>query len=96
MKKDEWILTKELGRLRKYGYKLQAERVRENISYNIIFEETKRILEPNCTIEEIMSIINVLEKCLEMLIEYNKRKENERTKEETNSMDGNSNSNNYG
>lgn len=70
MKKDEWILTKELGRLRKHGFFLQAERIKENESYNIVFQNNKGILEPNCSIEEVLGITNSLDICLEMLYKY--------------------------
>ena len=74
MKKDEWILSKELGRLRKYGYKLKAKRVKKNEIYDIVFENSGKILEPYCSIEEILGIVNSMEICLNMIIEYNKGK----------------------
>ena len=68
MKKDEWALSKELGRLRKYGLNLNAKRIKENESYNIVFENSGKILEPSCSVEEIMGITNVLEWFIEGLI----------------------------
>ena len=62
MKKDEWTLSKELGRLRKYGINLNAERVEENECYNIVFEKSRKILEQSCTVQEILGITNTLEK----------------------------------
>ena len=64
MKNDEWILTKELGRLRSLGFYLQAERIKENERYNIVFEKSREILEPNCSIEEVLGIANALDICL--------------------------------
>ena len=81
MKKDEWELTKELGKLRKYGFMLQAKRVNENeknYRYNIIYEKSKKILEPECSVEEIIGIINVVEQCLERIKKYNEEKEYEK------------------
>ena len=75
MKKDEWTLTKELGKLRQYGFLLQAERVdetKENDRYNIIFQYSREILEPSCSIEEVIGISNSLNRCLEKLVNYNK------------------------
>lgn len=75
MKKDEWKLTKELGQLRKYGFLLQVKRVDEtkpNDKYNIIFQHSNEILEPNCSIEEVIGISNSLKICFEKLIKYNK------------------------
>ena len=78
MKKDEWKLTKELGRLRKYGFLLQAKRCTEddpyNFKYDIIFANSKNVLEPYCSLEEVMGIINSIETCLDMIIDYNKTK----------------------
>lgn len=79
MKKDEWTLSKELGRLRKYGINLNAERVEENECYNIVFEKSRKILEPSCTVQEILGITNVLEWYIEYVIAYNKRMKNEGT-----------------
>lgn len=79
MKKDEWTLSKELGRLRKYGINLNAERVKENECYNIVFEKSRKILEPSCTVQEILGITNVLEWYIEYVIAYNKRMKNEGT-----------------
>ena len=73
MKKDEWILSKELGRLRKYGLKLNAVRIKENEIYNIVFEESRKVFEPSCTVEEIIGITNALEQFSEMLIEKRRR-----------------------
>lgn len=64
MKNDEWILTKELGRLRKLGFYLQVERIKENETYNIVFEKSREILEPSCSIEEVLGITNALDICL--------------------------------
>ena len=79
MKKDEWKLTKELGRLRKYGFLLQARRCSENYPYNykydIIFANSKNVLEPYCSLEEVMGIINSIETCFDMIIDYNKKSE---------------------
>lgn len=75
MKKDEWLLTKELGILRKYGFSLQAERVdkkKKNEKYNIVFQNSREILEPNCSIEEVLGITNSLRTCFEKLKKYNK------------------------
>lgn len=75
MKHDEWALTKELGVLRQYGFLLQAERVdktKKNERYNIIFQESKEILEPNCSIEEVLGITNSLKTCFNKIIEYNR------------------------
>lgn len=77
MKKDEWILSKELGRLRKLGFYLQAERIIENERYNVVFEKSREILEPNCSIEEILAIANSLDICLRKLYEYQGVKINE-------------------
>ena len=77
MKHDEWILTKEMKVLRNYGFRLQAERTikeEKNNRYNIVFENTKEILEPNCSIEEVMGIINSLKTCFDKIIEYNKKR----------------------
>ncbi len=77
MKHDEWILTKEMKVLRNYGFRLQAERTikdTKNHRYNIVFENTKEILEPNCSIEEVMGIINSLKTCFDKIIEYNKKR----------------------
>ena len=66
MKNDEWILTKELGRLRKYGFCMQAERVdkeKANDRYNIVLEQSRNVIEPYCSIEEIIGIVNALETC---------------------------------
>ena len=68
MKKDEWALSKELGRLRKYGLNLNAERIKENEIYNIVFEKSRKVLEPSCSIEEILGITNVLEWYIENVI----------------------------
>lgn len=75
MKQDEWALTKELGELRKYGFNLQAERVDKEIKnyrYNIVFQESREILENYCTIEEIIGIKSALMICLGKIKEYNK------------------------
>lgn len=74
MKKDEWTLSKELGRLRKYGLNLNAVRIKENEIYNIVFEESRKVFEPSCTVEEIIGITNALEQFSEMLIEKRRRK----------------------
>lgn len=68
MKKDEWALSKELGRLRKYGLNLNAERIKENEIYNIVFEKSRKVLEPSCSIEEILGITNVLEWYIENVL----------------------------
>ena len=70
MKHDEWALTKELGTLRKYGLCLQAERSNKEIKndkYNIVFQNSQKIVEYYCSIEEIIAIKSVLEMCLERL-----------------------------
>lgn len=75
MKHDEWTLTKELGRLREYGFCLQAERVEKekaNERYNIVFEKSREILEPYCSIEEVIGITNSLETCFEKIKDFNK------------------------
>lgn len=68
MRKDEYTLTKELRRLTKYGLLLQAKRISydetEGYKYNILFTEDKRILEPECSVSEVMGIINSLDVCL--------------------------------
>ena len=77
MKKDEWKLTKELGRLRILGFYLQAERIIENERYNIVFEKSREILEPNCTVEEVLGIANSLDICIRKLYAYQGVKLNE-------------------
>ncbi len=70
MKHDEWALTKELGALRKYGLNLQAERTnkeKKNDRYNIVFQESREIVEFNSTIEEIIGIITALEICIKKI-----------------------------
>lgn len=72
MKHDEWALTKELGNLRKYGLYLQAERSekeKKNDKYNIVFQNSRKIVEYYCSIEEIVAISSVLEVCLSSLYE---------------------------
>jgi len=74
MKNDEWMLTKELGKLRQYGFCLQAERVdksKQNDRYNIVFEKSRLVLEPYCSIEEVLGISNSLNRCFGMLKERN-------------------------
>ena len=76
MKNDEWILTKELGRLRKYGFCMQAERVdkeKANDRYNIVLEQSRNVIEPYCSIEEIIGIVNALETCFEMIKQYKRK-----------------------
>lgn len=68
MKKDEWILSKELGRLRKYGIYLNAKRIKENESYDIVFEKSKKVFEPSCSVSEVIGITNALEQYSEFLI----------------------------
>lgn len=70
MKKDEWALTQELGRLRKLGFCLQAERIIKNERYNIVFEKSREILEPNCSVEEVIGIANSLEICIRKVYAY--------------------------
>ena len=74
MKKDEWILSKELGRIRKYGIHFQAQRANETqaenqaeLRYDIVTEKTREVIVPYCTIEEIMSVTLALEKVMERL-----------------------------
>lgn len=78
MKNDEWKLTKELERLRKFGFLLQARRCSEmdpcNYKYDIVFANSQTVLEPYCSLEEVMGIINSLETCLNMIIAYNEKK----------------------
>ena len=77
MKDDEWRLTQELKRLRKYGFCLQAKRcseVTQDYRYDIIFANSKTILEPYCSLEEVLGIINSVETCLNMIIKYNREK----------------------
>ena len=78
MKNDEWKLTKELGRLRKFGFLLQARRCSGmdpcNYKYDIVFANSQMILEPYCSLEEVMGIINSIETCLNMIIDYNEKK----------------------
>ena len=68
MRKDEYTLTKELRILSKYGLLLQAKRISydetDGYKYNILFTEDKRILEPECSVSEVMGIINSLDVCL--------------------------------
>ena len=74
MKHDEWALTKELGILRQYGFCLQAERSDKQIPnerYNIVFEKSRKILEPYCSIEEVLGITNSLNRCFGLLKERN-------------------------
>lgn len=73
MKKDEWVLSKELGRLRKYGLNLNAKRIKENESYDIVFENSKKVLEPSCSVNEILGIINVLDWYINKCIEYKRK-----------------------
>jgi hypothetical protein len=73
MKKDEWILSKELGRLRKYGIYLNAKRIKENESYDIVFEKSRKVFEPSCSISEVLGITNALEQYSEFLILKNKK-----------------------
>ena len=65
---DEWALTNELRRLNKYGFLLRAKRTFEGVIgiYDIIFVNSQNILEPNCSIEEVVGITNSLETCLEI------------------------------
>lgn len=70
MKNDEWKLTKELGKLRKYKINLQARRKVKNKIYDIIYEKDEKIFEPYCTVQEIIGIINAIDKIM-------KEKENE-------------------
>lgn len=70
MKHDEWALTKELGVLRQYGLYLQAERTnkeKKNERYNIVFQESREIVEFNSTVEEIIGIITALEICIKKI-----------------------------
>jgi hypothetical protein len=70
MKHDEWALTKELGELRKYGLYLQAERTnkeKKNDRYNIVFQESREIVEFNSTIEEVIGIKTALEICIKKI-----------------------------
>lgn len=72
MKHDEWALTKELGSLREYGLYLQAQRSekeKKNERYDIIFQGTSKILEPYCSIEEVIGIANSLKTCMEIMKE---------------------------
>lgn len=76
MKKDEWKLTQELGRLRKYGFLMQAERCdkdKPNDRYNIVLQNSREIIEPYCSIEEIIGIINVLEICFDKIKQYKRK-----------------------
>jgi ATP-dependent DNA helicase RecQ len=70
MKKDEYVLTKELRRLEKYGFLFQAKRIgiseRGGYQYDILFTKDKKVLEPGCDATEILGIINSLETCLEL------------------------------
>lgn len=79
MRKDEYTLTKELRRLAKYGLLLQAKRISysetEGYKYNILFTDDKRILEPDCSVSEVMGIINSLDICLELQKANNKGQE---------------------
>ncbi len=76
MKQDEWRLTQKLSRLKKYGFVLQARRCTDNpldYRYDIVFANTKDILEPYCSLEEVLGIINSVDTCLSMIIDYNKK-----------------------
>ncbi len=80
MKNDEWRLTQELRRLRKYGFCLQARRCSDNqhdYRYDIVFANSNEILEPYCSLEEVLGIINSVETCLEMITKYGKSRETE-------------------
>ena len=73
MKNDEWRLTQELRRLRKYGFYLQARRCSESTmeyKYDIVFANSKTILEPYCSLEEVLGIINSVDTCLNMITKY--------------------------
>ena len=61
MKKDEWRITEELRRLNKYGIRFTARRSFEDQIgiYDIIIQNTEEIVEPSCSVEEILGIINV-------------------------------------
>ena len=87
MKHDEWALTKELGKLREYGFLLQAERsdkTRANDRYNIIFQNSREILEPYCSIEEVVGIANSLNICFSKLVNYNKSRKTYEQKRDNN------------
>ena len=77
MKHDDWKLTKELGRLRVLGFHLQAVRREKNERYDIVFEKSREILEPNCSVEEVLGIANSLDICLRKLYTRNGVKMNE-------------------
>ncbi len=67
MRNDEWRLTQELRRLNKYGFYLWARRCPSSIydyRYDIVFSNSEYILEPYCSIEEVMGIINSVDTCL--------------------------------
>ncbi|SEF61922.1 HRDC domain-containing protein [Butyrivibrio sp. Su6] len=70
MRKDEYVLTKELRRLEKYGLVLQAKRIGVfgdgGYKYDILFTDDKRVLEPGCDVSEILGIINSVETCIEL------------------------------
>ena len=71
MRNDEWRLTQELRRLNKYGFYLWARRCSSNIDdyrYDIVFANTEYILEPYCSIEEVIGIINSVDTCLNLVI----------------------------
>lgn len=71
MKKDEWALTEELKRLNKFGFIIRAKRTFEDKQgmYELFFLHTNEILEPCCTVEEVMGIINTSEILLSKYIE---------------------------
>lgn len=74
MKHDEWALTKELGELRQFGLFLQARRSEKEIKndkYDIIFQGTTKILEPYCSIEEVIGITNSIKTCMQIIKERN-------------------------
>ena len=81
MRNDEWRLTQELRRLRKYGFLLQARRCSDDpqdYKYDIIFANSKAVLEPYCSLEEVIGIINSIDTCLNMIIGYNKERQSEK------------------
>lgn len=82
MRNDEWRLTQELSRLRKYGFLLQARRCSDDpqdYKYDIIFANSKAVLEPYCSLEEVIGIINSIDTCLNMIICYNKERQSEKS-----------------
>ncbi len=70
MRKDEYVLTRELRRLEKYGLLFQAKRIGFSsdggYKYDILFTEDKRVLEPGCDVSEILGIINSVETCINL------------------------------